>query len=1110
VVMGARSNAAAFLAFVLLLCALPNSAAASCASPANSIEAENCLAGTPPAAWDIATHDAGDPSIQGYATQMSVDAGGTVAFKVKTDAAAYQLYIYRLGYYGGLGARYVETVQPSAPLPQLQPNCLTDAATGLIDCGNWAISASWAVPATAISGVYVAKLVRTDTGGASHVLFVVRNDASTSSLVFQTSDTTWQAYNTYGGNSLYQGVTVSRAYKVSYNRPVNSRGNGYQRTNFFATEIPMIRWLEANGYDVTYISGVDTARAPDLLLNHRIFLSVGHDEYWSASQRAGVESARAAGVNLAFFSGNEIFWKTRWEPSIDGSGTAYRTLVSYKETMANAKIDPNAAWTGTWRDPRFSPPADGGRPENALSGTIFMVNCCEVEAITVPSSKAALRFWRDTPVASLAAGAVATLANGTLGYEFDECPDNGFRPPGLFTLSSTTLDVPNYLVDYGSTYAPGTATHSLTLYRHSSGALVFGAGTIRWAWGLDATHDYASPTTPSDRTVQQATVNLLADMGAQPTTLQAGLVAATPSADTTPPASQITSPGAGASVVAGSIVSITGTATDADGVVASVEVSTDGGTTWHPAIGQGSWAYSWRVPAAGPMTLLSRAVDDSGNLEAPHGIAVTLAAPLSITTTAIPNGSVGVAYSSALTATGGSLPVTWSVAGGALPPGLTVNTASGLLSGTPTTPEPYSFVVQVSDSSIPTQTATQSLSVTISPLVIATGRNNTAYGVTNLGNNTTGIDNTAFGYAALFANTAGNDNTATGDQALTANTVGSYNTATGVLSLSANTSGTQNTGNGYGALYSNTTGGNNNATGLLALALNTTGNRNNASGTYALYSNTTASDNNAMGYYAMEANTTGTLNNVVGAFSLAFNTTGNSNNAVGYGALYSNTVGSNNSAQGFFALGHNTTGSGNIAVGLYAGFNQTTGSNNIYIGSQGVGAESSTIRIGDSSTQNAAYIAGVTGINVMGVNVVVNSSGQLGVVTSSRRYKEDIEPLGEASERVYGLRPVTFRYKQPDEHGQKPLQYGLIAEEVAATFPELVVYNDKGQPETVRYQALTPILLNEVQQQRQKLAAQASQLGELKQQFAELQELNRAMQVALAELQAKESRVALR
>ena len=152
---------------------------------------------------------------------------------------------------------------------------------------------------------------------ASHIVFVVRNDASTSDMLFQTSDTTWQAYNDYGGNSLYEGSPAGRAYKVSYNRPFDT--NAETPEDFvWNAEYPMVRFLEANGYDVSYTTGIDTDRRGNLITNHKTFLSVGHDEYWSGGQRANVEAARAAGVNLAFFSGNEVFWKTRWENSIAG------------------------------------------------------------------------------------------------------------------------------------------------------------------------------------------------------------------------------------------------------------------------------------------------------------------------------------------------------------------------------------------------------------------------------------------------------------------------------------------------------------------------------------------------------------------------------------------------------------------------------------------------------------------------------------------------------------------------------------------------------------------------------------------------------------------------
>ena len=581
-----------------------------CDAPANAIVAENCKDGDPPTEWDIS--GAGDMGIQGFATDISVDQGGVVRFKVDTAATDYRLDIYRMGWYGGDGARQVATVQPSAALPQVQPPCQNDGATGLIDCGNWSESAAWSVPLDAVSGIYFARLVREDGDGASHVPFVVRDDDGGSDLLFQTADTTWQAYNRYGGNSLYSGSPAGRAYKVSYNRPFTTRDYAPEDWLFNA-EYPMVRWLERNGYDVSYFTGVDGDRRGAELREHGAFLSVGHDEYWSGTQRANVEAARDAGVHLAFFSGNEVFWKTRWENS-------HRTLVCYKETHANAKIDPApGVWTGTWRDPRFSPPADGGRPENALTGTIFTVNS-GTRALQVPAAEGRLRLWRNTSVAGLSPGATATLADGTVGYEWDEDLDNGARPPGLVRLSGTVAFGVEKLVDYGSTYGPGNATHRLTLYRDANGAgpdaLVFGAGTVQWSWGLDGEHDRggSTPSVP----MQQATVNLFADMLVQPATLQAGLTPTGASSDTTPPNSAPSTPTR--SVTAGTPVSVSGSAVDTGGGrVGGVEVSVDGELSWHPATGRESWSYTWTPTASGQVTIRSRAVDDSGNLEGRDG-----------------------------------------------------------------------------------------------------------------------------------------------------------------------------------------------------------------------------------------------------------------------------------------------------------------------------------------------------------------------------------------------------------------------------------------------------------------------------------------------------------
>src|SRR5882724_1744004 len=619
-----------FLFFMLVNASIALSAFATCTAPKNAIEAENCLPGNPVSAWYV--DGAGSPNIQGFTTDISVNVAQTVFFKIATNATVYRIDIYRLGYYQGNGARLVTSVSPSVPLPQVQPACLKNTSTGLTDCGNWAVSASWTVPSNATSGVYFAKLVRLDTGETGVVVFIVRNDSSHSDILVQTCDPTWHAYNDYGGSSLYTGPTT-RAFKVSYNRPFNVPNPS---TWLFSAEYPMWQWLEANGYDVSYIAGADTDRNGALIMQHKIFMSVGHDEYWSGGQRANVEAARAAGVNLAFFSGNEVFWKTRWEPSIDGTNAPYRTLVCYKETLANAAIDPAdpSTWTGIWRDSRFSPPADGGHPENALSGTIFAVDAPRNDAITVPQADGRMRFWRNTSIATLGAGQVATLPSGTLGYEWDEDADNGFRPAGLIRLSTTTLAVSTYLYfspSSGYHFGNANATHHSTLYRAPSGALVFGAGTIHWSLGVDS--DHAGYTgLPADPNMRQATVNLFADMGVQPATLQAGLVPAIASTDTTPPRSTITSPAPGTTVTAGSQVTVSGTAQDfGGGVVGGVEVSVDGGATWHPATGRENWSYVFAPANSGTLSLQSRAVDDSGNLEVAYPTITTQPANQTVT-----------------------------------------------------------------------------------------------------------------------------------------------------------------------------------------------------------------------------------------------------------------------------------------------------------------------------------------------------------------------------------------------------------------------------------------------------------------------------------------------
>ncbi|MBR0739354.1 DUF4082 domain-containing protein [Bradyrhizobium liaoningense] len=603
----------------------------------NPIVLENQKPGNPESEWGI--DGAGDSNIEGFATDISVNHGTTVSFKINTDSDHYRIDIYRLGYYGGMGARKVASIDHTGL--QSQPAPLTDPTTGLVDAGNWSVSASWDVPADAVSGVYIAKLTRLDgTSGENQIPFIVRDDSSHSDIVFQTSDETWQAYNGWGGANFYggdgpaQGQGAGRAYAVSYNRPIDTRGGvgtfAGPQDYLFGAEYAAISWLEENGYDVSYMSGLDVDRYGSLLLNHKVYLDAGHDEYWSGQQRANVEAARDAGVNLEFWSGNEVYWRTRWGNSISSDGTPYRTLISYKETWANASIDPTDQWTGTFRDPRFSPPAiGGGDPENSLTGTLFQVDDVgtSLGTITIPYEDADLRFWRNTSVADLQPGQTASLNTNYLGYEWDTAPDNGFDPAGLVRLSSTTVNVSTYLLDYGNTVGDGTATHNLTLYRAPSGALVFGAGTVYWPWALSANHD--KEETPVDPRVQQAMVNLFADMGVQPGTLQSGLITGQASTDHTAPVSVINALGP---IIAQDSVTISGTATDVGGVIAGVEISTDNGASWHPVDGEANWTYNWSPQVAGTYTILSRAVDDSINLETPSaGRTVTVTAPSYLT-----------------------------------------------------------------------------------------------------------------------------------------------------------------------------------------------------------------------------------------------------------------------------------------------------------------------------------------------------------------------------------------------------------------------------------------------------------------------------------------------
>jgi trimeric autotransporter adhesin len=350
---------------------------------------------------------------------------------------------------------------------------------------------------------------------------------------------------------------------------------------------------------------------------------------------------------------------------------------------------------------------------------------------------------------------------------------------------------------------------------------------------------------------------------------------------------------------------------------------------------------------------------------------------------------------------------------------------------------------------------------------------------------------TAEGCNALNFLTSGAGNTGVGWYALYVNTTGNFNTGVGGGALALNNADS-NTAVGAGAMLLNTTGGGNTAVGTDALLYNDSGILNTAVGEYALFSNTTGDQNTALGEAALSGNVDGDHNTATGQFALFNNDHGDENTANGFQALAHNTGGAFNTAVGESALYSNTAGQSNTAVGIGAGFNQDTGSGNVYIGSGAIGV---------AGEDNHTYIRNINITNVNGGNadfVTVDlTTGLLGHASSSRRYKEDIQPMDKASEALYRLNPVTYRYKKEIDPTQSPA-FGLIAEEVAKANPELVARNAKGQPESVHYEMINAMLLNEFLKEHRKVEEQQATIADLKNQ---LQTVNARLEQQAAQIQ---------
>ena len=330
-----------------------------------------------------------------------------------------------------------------------------------------------------------------------------------------------------------------------------------------------------------------------------------------------------------------------------------------------------------------------------------------------------------------------------------------------------------------------------------------------------------------------------------------------------------------------------------------------------------------------------------------------------------------------------------------------------------------------------------------------------------------------------------NFNTAEGTKALFSLTTGSANTAVGWFSLESLTTGSFNTGVGAGTLVLNS-GDENTATGVGALLLNTIGFDNTANGALALFNNTIGVGNTAMGDRALQFNATGLSNTAVGAQALFRNTTGGFNTAHGFGALGNNTEGGSNTAMGVEAMGASVHGFANVAVGDSAGAG-VEGDFNIYLGAfvhpSAPAPESETIRIGNTFNE-ACFIGGISGQTASGgVAVFIDADGKLGTMTSSRRFKDEIKPMGKASEAILALKPVSFRYRKEIDPQGIP-QFGLVAEEVEKVNRDLVVRDKDGKSCSVRYDQVNAMLLNEFLKEHCKNEEQEATITQLK---AELQ-----------------------
>ncbi|MBA2393027.1 MAG: choice-of-anchor D domain-containing protein [Ktedonobacteraceae bacterium] len=453
----------------------------------NPIQVENSKAGTP--GWDDFASDLAPDTISGFGSKISVNHGDALDLYVTTTAPSFKIDVFRTGYYGGVGARLITSLGSFPGLHQAIP--APNSVTGMISCTNWTKTTTLTIPSTWVTGVYLAKLT-SSTNNASFIYFVVRNDGGNEDILFQTSVTTYQAYNTWGGTSLYNNnLTNKAAYpyphatKVSFDRPFNP-GDGNGAGHYFFFEYHFVYWMEQQGYNVAYSTDVDTDTRPAELLAHKAFLSVGHDEYWTMGMRNAVQSAINAGVNVAFFAANTAYWQIRLEPNT--AGVASRIEVGYKDFATYASAPgPDPMWntnnslvTTLWRDPVVN------MPENGLLGVMYEQQEDNDYAYVV--ANASNWIYAGTGFVD------GSKVPGIVGYEYDKVWNNGFSPANETVLSNSPVNGGGI-----------TSFANSTLYTAPSGARVFAAGTIQWSWGLASVEG----NTYTNAGIQKTTANIL-------------------------------------------------------------------------------------------------------------------------------------------------------------------------------------------------------------------------------------------------------------------------------------------------------------------------------------------------------------------------------------------------------------------------------------------------------------------------------------------------------------------------------------------------------------------------------------------------------------------------